>query len=274
MNLIFGITHPYFEFKKGHSEQFWAPFLLLRNEVPRLPEVNNLEVYKTLLYCTPHKTLVIMQNLKKLLALLVVVSFAVTSYAQSIGPKAGVNIASWAGDDELDDYGSITGLQFGAVIELPVSDKFAIQPELVYMRKGSGFDFEILGVTIETENQLNYFEIPILAKIFLTEGPTQVFVNAGPSIGFATSGKVISKSGDEEDEIDIDFEEDGISSFDFGVALGAGAQFDAGAGKFFVDIRYLLGLANLDDSEPEEDRIDVFNRGIGASIGFLFPLGQ
>ncbi len=215
-----------------------------------------------------------MNQLMKLFALLVFVSFTTTSYAQSIGPKLGVNIASWTGDDALDDYSSITGLQFGAVVELPVSDKFAIQPELVYLRKGSSFDIDFLGTTIGTETQLNYFEIPILAKIFLTEGPAQVFINAGPSIGFATSGTIAAKSGDEEEEVDIDFNEDGLSNFDFSLAVGAGAQFNAGPGKFFVDVRYLLGLANLDDSEPEADRIDVFNRGIGASVGFLFPLGQ
>lgn len=215
-----------------------------------------------------------MQKLIKLLALFLLVSFAVNSYAQSIGPKVGVNIASWAGDDIFDDYSSLTGLQFGAVAEIPVGDKFSIQPELLLIQKGSGFDSDFLGTTIETDNKLNYFEIPILAKIYLTEGPAQVFVNAGPTIGFATSGKIVTEAGGEKEEVDIDFDDTDLSTFDFGVAVGAGAQFDAGPGKLFVDVRYLLGLANLDESEPEADRIDVFNRGIGASVGFLFPLGQ
>ncbi|MEO0875247.1 MAG: PorT family protein, partial [Bacteroidota bacterium] len=65
-----------------------------------------------------------------------------------------------------------------------------------------------------------------------------------------------------------------ISSFDFGLAVGAGVQLEVGPGQIFFDVRYLLGLANLDDSEPEDEQIDVFNRGIGASVGFLFPIGQ
>lgn len=217
-----------------------------------------------------------MRNLMKLLTLLFLLSFTLQAQTQSIGLKAGINIASWAGDEAFDDdaYGSTFGLQFGAVAEIPVSDKFAIQPELIYLQKGFFFEFEFLGITSETDTKLNYLEIPILAKIFLTDAPTQVYVTAGPSVGFALSGKVIDTVGGEEDETDIDFEDSEISTFDFGLSLGAGAQFAAGPGKLFVDVRYLLGLANLDNSEPESERIDVFNRGIGASIGFLFPIGQ
>lgn len=215
-----------------------------------------------------------MQKSMKLLTLLLLLAFTFNSYAQSIGPKAGINIASWAGDDIFDDYGSTIGLQFGAVAVIPVSDKFAIQPELVNLQKGSSLELDFLGDKIETTSTLNYFEIPILARITVTEGPTQVFINAGPSIGFGLSGTVKSEAGGEETEEDIDFDEDGLSSFDFGIAVGGGVQFEAGPGHFFVDVRYLLGLAGLDDTEPEEDQIDVFNRGLGASVGFLFPIGQ
>ncbi|MEL6658440.1 MAG: porin family protein [Bacteroidota bacterium] len=217
-----------------------------------------------------------MQKPTNLLALLFLLAFTFSAHTQSIGPKVGVNIGSWGGDDIFDDadYGSITGLQFGAVAVIPVSDKFAIQPELVYLQKGSSFEFDFLGDKIESNTTLNYLEIPILARINVTDGPTQIFINAGPSIGFGLSGTISSESGGEESEVDIDFDEDGISSFDFGLAVGAGVQLEVGPGQIFFDVRYLLGLANLDDSEPEDEQIDVFNRGIGASVGFLFPIGQ
>lgn len=214
-----------------------------------------------------------MQKLIKLLALFILVSFAASTYAQSIGPKAGVNIASFTGDDSFDEDGntSTIGLQFGAVVEIPVSDKFSIQPELVYLQKGAGTEFDVFGTKVETDFKLNYFEIPILAKVYLTEGPTQVFVNVGPSIGFGLGGKTVTKAGDEEEEEDIDFSDDELTSLDLSLAVGAGVQFDAGPGKLFIDVRYLLGLTSLDDSE---EPIDVLNRGIGASVGFLFPIGQ
>ena len=217
-----------------------------------------------------------MQKPTNLLALLFLLAFTFNAHAQSIGPKAGINIASWAGDDTFDDdaYGSATGLQFGAVAVIPVSDKFAIQPELVYLQKGSQLELDFLGDKITTTTTLNYLEIPILARITLTEGPTQIFINAGPSIGLGLSGTVKAEAGGQEEEDDIDFDEDGISSLDLGLAVCAGVQLEVGPGQLFFDLRYLLGLASLDDSEPEDEQIDIFNRGIGASVGFLFPIGQ
>ena len=214
--------------------------------------------------------------LLNLLALFVLFSFAVQVHAQSVGVKAGVNIASWAGDDIFDEdvFSSITGLQFGAVAVLPVSDKFAIQPELLFLQKGFENEIDFLSEKIITTTTLNYLEIPILARITLTEGPTQIFVNAGPSIGLGLGGTIKSEAGGVEEEEDFDFDENDTNSFDLGLAVGAGVQFEVGPGNLFIDVRYLLGLSGLDDSENEEEQIDAFNRGIGASVGFLFPIGQ
>ena len=222
------------------------------------------------------KTLVDMKKTFSLFPLLFLFLLSASSYAQSIGPKAGVNIASYAGDDQFDDdaFGSNTGLQFGVAAEIPISGRFAIQPELLYLQKGAASEVDFLGITTRVENVLNYLEIPLLAKISLTDSPTKVYVTAGPSIGFGLGGKVVTSVGDMEEEVDVDFEEDELNSFDLSLAFGAGVQFEVGPGQLFVDARYLLGLGGLDDSEPEADQIDIFNRGIGASVGFLFPIGQ
>ena len=217
-----------------------------------------------------------MKNVTKLLTLVLFFSISANSYTQSIGLKVGANIASWAGDDIFDEdvYSSVTGLQLGLVAEIPFSDKFAVQPELLYLQKGSAAEFEFLGDKITTTTKFNYLEIPILAKFALTDGPAQVFLNAGPSIGFGLNGTLTTEAGGAEEESDLDFDEEGIVRMDLGLALGAGVQFNTGPGKLFVDVRYLMGLTSLDDSEPEEEQIDIFNRGISASVGFTFPIGN
>jgi outer membrane protein with beta-barrel domain len=199
----------------------------------------------------------------------------------AIGPKVGVNIATWGGDDteDLEGLGSVIGLQFGAAAEIAVNEMFAIQPELLFFQKGFSVEFEedILEETLKSETtaKLNYLEIPILAKIMFgaEEGP-KFFATVGPSFGFGLGGEIESKvtfGGETEtDTEDIDFEEDMITKLDIGVSVGAGAQFPVGPGNLFVDVRYLLGLNSTDDSE---DNSDVKNRGIGISAGFLFPIG-
>ena len=216
-----------------------------------------------------------MQKSFNLIPLLFLLVFTVSSHAQSVGPKVGINIASWAGDDQFDDdfFTSNTVFQFGAVAELPLTDQLSLQPELLFFQKGFGTETSFLGVTSTTDNRLNYLEIPVLGKFFLTDGPTQIFVTAGPSFGFGLGGKAIRESGGDTEEVDIDFEEDELSVLDLSLSIGAGAQAEVGPGKVFVDIRYLMGLTNVDDA-PENEQIDIFNRGIGIAAGFLFPIGQ
>jgi outer membrane protein with beta-barrel domain len=207
-----------------------------------------------------------MKNFTKLALLMLFAFLSLNVNAQiAIGPKIGVNIATIGGDDvETDDIGSIVGLQFGAAAEIGINEMFAIQPELLYFQKGASID---LGTFGEIDQVLNYLEIPILVKVmFGAEDGPQFFATVGPSFGFGLNGKV--KSGDDEE--DIDFDEDMITKLDIGASIGAGAQFAAGPGKLFVDVRYLLGLNSTDDSEAD---LKIMHRGIGIAAGFLFPLG-
>jgi hypothetical protein len=214
----------------------------------------------------------------KFFALVLLLSFALGAYAQvSIGPKAGVNIATWEGDDlmvEDNELTSIPLLQFGLVTEFMLSDRVAIQPEFLYFQKGFGVETTVSETSFTTKTILNYIEVPVLVKVNLITSPVEVFVTAGPSFGYGLDGKMVFDGEGEKEEIDIDFEEDELSRLDLSASVGAGVQFPLGSGKLFVDGRYLLGLNTIDGSEPAEDRLDMKNRGIGIAAGFLFPLGQ
>lgn len=207
-----------------------------------------------------------MKNLKTVFFFFSLIFVVGTVQAQlSIGPKIGINLAT-AGGDDVDDIKSHLGFQFGAAAEIGISEKFAIQPELLFFQKGSKTEFGFLGTNLKIEQILNYLEIPILAKVmFGGEGGAQFFATVGPSFGFGLGGKV--KTGGQE--TDINFGDDMLKKLDISASIGAGAQFAAGPGNLFVEARYLLGLSSLDDSSQEAD---VKNRGFGISAGLLFPL--
>lgn len=197
--------------------------------------------------------------------------FLATSYGLSaqisIGPKAGINLANVGGDGtDGFDTKSIVGLQFGAAAEISVNEMIAVQPELLYFQKGTSIDFGSFGG--EVDQVLNYLEIPVLLKLkFGQEGGPKFFGTVGPSFGFGLNGKLKSDAGDE----DIDFDDDEIKKLDISASIGAGAEFAAGPGNLFIDVRYLLGLSTTDDSEFDAD---IKNRGIGIGVGYLIPIGQ
>lgn len=100
------------------------------------------------------------------------------------GVKGGVNISSFTGDD-IGDVDARTSFNLGVFMELPISNRFSIQPEVLY--SGQGFTVNqrgqdnIFDTGQNTEYQLDYIQVPILAKIYLIKG---LNVQVGPQFGF------------------------------------------------------------------------------------------
>lgn len=86
--------------------------------------------------------------MKKLLlsaAMAVFMLSNVNAQEVKFGVKAGVNFASLGGDD-ASGFDGLTSFHVGALAEIGISEKFAIQPELVYSLQGAsaaGGDFKI-----------------------------------------------------------------------------------------------------------------------------------
>ncbi|WP_425547606.1 porin family protein [Aquimarina gracilis] len=172
------------------------------------------------------------------------------------GARAGVNFSTITGDD-FEDPNSRTSFYAGLVAESFISEKFALQGEIFY--SGQGFDIEettFAGVTVSpaVEFQVDYIQVPLLAKIYLIEG---LNIHAGPQFGFKINEEVdTDPTGDGGD-----FDTDRIKDFDF--QLAAGAEFKLTSG-FFIQARYNYGF-----SEVVEDS-DAHNATFSAGIGFMF----
>lgn len=133
---------------------------------------------------------------KLMLTVAITVGTILTSNAQSdskvvqLGAKGGVNFASVTGDD-FDSPDSRTSFNAGIVAEVPYSERFSLQAEVFY--SGQGFEVEDInfaGANINTnkiEYQLDYIQVPLLAKVYLIEG---LNVYAGQQIGFKVNEEI------------------------------------------------------------------------------------
>ncbi|MBF4518858.1 PorT family protein [Flavobacterium sp. ANB] len=140
------------------------------------------------------------------------------------GVKGGLNIATIGGDDRAN---ALVGFQLGGFAEVKVWKKLYIQPELLYSAQGGKFD-GYYGERDYTVN-LNYINVPVLAKYYITK---QFTVEAGPQLGVLVS----SKNTYDEKSVDVGFN------------LGAGYNF---TDNFSVGIRYTIGLTNVYRYEDE-----------------------
>lgn len=109
--------------------------------------------------------------MKKILLLAVVTVLGFTNVnAQEIkfGAKGGLNFASISGNNTTGSD-VVTSFNFGVLSEIPISDKFSFQPELMY----SGQGYSLNDNTIA----LSYLNIPLMGKYYVTKG---LSVEAGP----------------------------------------------------------------------------------------------
>lgn len=154
----------------------------------------------------------------------------------SFGVKGGVNFATvTSGDDDFNSPDSRTSFHVGAVAEFPLADIFSLQLEALY----SGQGFEIRDETPlndqKVEYQLDYINLPVLAKVYLFEGFS---FEAGPQFSFVVNEEIDSRPLDDAGDTNVDEAE----SFDFGVAAGLTFQTDMG---LFASGRYNLGLTDI-----------------------------
>ncbi|QYJ68229.1 porin family protein [Flavobacterium litorale] len=187
---------------------------------------------------------------KILLSAVAVIALGVTAQAQEIkfGVKAGLNIADLGGDAETN--GSRTGLHIGGLAEFKLTETFSVQPELVYSMQGAKSDN---GVGGEFDLNLDYINVPIMAKYYVMEG---LSIEAGPQIGFLM--------GAEFDGNDV---KDNYKSIDFG--LGGGVAYDLPMGVFF-QARYYAGMSSITEDIEGVETVDTMNNVISLSVGYKF----
>jgi hypothetical protein len=214
--------------------------------------------------------------MKKLIIITVIVLFGFsTVYAQDInfGAKAGVNFASITGDD-TDDLDGRTSFHVGIVAEIVISDKFSVQPELVYSNQGAtsedSYTEEGINIMEEGTVKLDYINLPVMAKFYVGEGFS---LEAGPQIGFLMNSEIEMKltangAGISESISVTEDLKDYVKGIDFGVNFGVGYKMENGLN---FGARYNLGLSDgNDDPEFFESNTSFKNSVIQVSVGYFF----
>ena len=162
--------------------------------------------------------------MKKLVCIFTLVLTVYQMNAQdfSFGAKAGINIANVGGYNYggLGSLGSKVSFHLGGVAEVPISDKMAVQPELLYSSQGSNWSFGTNGDKLK----LDYVNLPVLAKYYFIEG---LSAEAGPLVGFLVSTNA---------------DDDLFKSLDIAFAIGASYKMNE---NIFFSLRYNKGISNI-----------------------------
>ncbi len=197
--------------------------------------------------------------MKKLLLFAVFSIFTFTfTLAQEfrIGVKGGLNLATFTGD-ALTAFDTRASFHIGGLVEIPISEKFLVQPELLYSEKGSNLD-GFFGFGIKT--RLNYLDVPVLAKYKIVKG---LSTELGPVASILVKAEGVRD--DESRDVSAFYK-----NFDFGIGGGATYRFSRG---LFLSLRFTKGLLNINEPQaPDDNNSDskVQNNVFQISAGYSF----
>ena len=195
----------------------------------------------------------------------------VQSQEVTFGVKAGVNFANLSVDSDGASPQSRTGFHIGGLVEIPVSEKFSVQPELLYSAQGAKSKESVVddfygNYTAETTLKMDYISLPVMAKYYVANG---LALEAGPQFNFLVSAKgeyeVKMNGMSQSGEIDM---KEQLKKFDIGLGFGASYTLDMG---LLIGARYNLGLTDANDAEVEPDAPnEIKNKVFQISVGYMF----
>jgi hypothetical protein len=152
----------------------------------------------------------------------------------------------------------------GAFLAFNLSKSFAIQPEVLYLSVGAFQEAEVEGDLLRLAYSYYYIHVPVLAKLHLVNsGKIRPVIFAGPAVGFLTAFKERSYvNGDLSMENDIS---ELIKSTNFSVVFGGGMEFRLAKLLLLLDVRYDLGLSDVNKSGDgfTKTRALIFMAGLG-----------
>ena len=175
-----------------------------------------------------------------------------------IGLRGGLNIASFSissPDSHWDGLSrsSYLGPSIGAIVQLRLSEWCFIRCEPGYVQKGTSYTLNSYFLQDDTKRTLkmDFVNLPVLIGLQIPGKQFSPYVFVGPNLGFTLT--------------------DGYNSIDVAVDAGVGVFYRVSSGvSLFLDVRYSLGVSNLNSASPGEPEIQT--RAILPSCGAFIEL--
>jgi len=204
-----------------------------------------------------------MKNYVKFMLITLICLSSIPTLAQNIRIKGGFNLSNMMGKDEdgkfSEDWKMKPGFHIGGIIEKDLTDLFSLEGGLLFSTRGFKIKEESGGESYKASINLNYIDIPVLAKATHELGNgMNVFGMAGPYFAFGICGKVKSVyeyQGSKEKETEKiswgNSSDDDFKRLDMGIKFGAGVERNACQ----FGIYYELGLVNISSYTDFDTRI-------------------
>ena len=197
--------------------------------------------------------------MKKWIYIPVFIGLSLSVKAQiTFGARAGIAYTSLTQTiNEEVTYGGRMGYNVAGLMDVPLSSKFSLRPELSFVNQGGAYSLEFMQEkTFWTRYKRNYYTVQIplnlTYKLFLNEWKIGVY--SGPTASLSTQVK--EREGLEERK---------FRTFDIGIGAGFYVEYF----NLFFTIYSHTGLVDrLEEKRPGESHI--YQNNVVFSFGYWF----
>ena len=213
-----------------------------------------------------------------LLAVAVCLIGAAPSAAWGQGPtfgiKGGVNGSTLRVDDTTNPNLQVEGRTsavVGAFVYCGGDSWFALQGEVTYSRNGATVQDQTGATTID----IDYLRVPILVmgRITSPKSPITPILYAGPQVSFQMRCQTTVQGTGQEGGCDRQAGDPiQTNTVEFGLVFGGGVQSRVKRFLTHADIRYNLGLSNINGGTTSST-VTVNNRGWSLMVGIGLTFG-
>lgn len=195
---------------------------------------------------------------------------AIPVHAQRLGIIAGGTFSQVRSSEDLH-ASNRTGTIFGASLQFPIGKAVALQPELLFLNKGSEFT-SATSVSGGGNLRLDYFEVPLLLRFDFSRGVVGPHTYVGPSVGFNVGCKISYRASNNSTGTSTDCNKDNFKpkSLDYGLTVGGGVDFNLGGIGATAGARYGIGLADIRKDNNDQFKERVHNGVLSLYVGVLF----
>jgi hypothetical protein len=208
----------------------------------------------------------LMKKLIVLTSALVITGAIAQAQKTTFGIKGGIQQSSLSlkatdGDVKISVDGSKIGAIAGGVADIQFTDKFSVQPNLLFVYKPGTMLF--LG---EGDVTTMSVDVPI-DLLYHSNG---FFIGAGPNFSYGLSSKY-KPFDNTQDDVDL-YKAEGSNNapfkrFEFGANAVMGFQFPSG---LTITTNYTRGFNNIADKDAIGENTTFNTKQFGVSIGYLF----
>lgn len=201
-------------------------------------------------------------SLRTLFPIYFLLSLTATSFAQwELGPMLDLNIATSNLKPGSDRISSRVLWGIGFIANRNIEESFDLRLEPMYLQKGWKHK------EFDQKYKAAYIELPVMLKYNIEANHSlEPYLLAGPSLGILLDSEIKFDDGDTKDRTDS------FKKTDLGICLGGGVTWTPSTLKPFAELRYSIGITDVNDVDSIETKFR--NRGFHIAFGIQLPINK